>query len=149
MNYYPNNFYSGYQYPNTYQQNQFSMSPQISNFNGNSISPSYQNGLLGKIVDGEDVVKATEIPIGSFGVFPKADLNEIYIKTWNNDGTTQIVKYQPSLNTISKEDMDTSVMAKLAEIDNKINNLLGHQSVPAGVGNNPQDKRKELNMNVY
>lgn len=148
MNMYPNNFYSNYQYQNMYPNNQFSSQPIMNNFNSNLNSQNYTMNLLGKIVDGEDVVKATEIPIGSFGVFPKADLNEIYVKTWNNDGTTHIVKYQPISNTAIGEDVNASVMTKLTDIENKINNLLGHQSNPAAT-NNPQDKRKELNMSVY
>jgi hypothetical protein len=46
-------------------------------------------------VDSEEMVKATEVPIGSYGVFPKADLSEIYLKTWNNNGTTSIIKFTP------------------------------------------------------
>jgi hypothetical protein len=58
--------------------------------------PQQQNvGINGKIVDSEDIVKATEVPIGGYGVFPKADLSEIYIKTWNNNGTTSILTYKP------------------------------------------------------
>jgi hypothetical protein len=58
--------------------------------------PQQQNvGINGKIVDSEDIVKATEVPIGGYGVFPKADLSEIYIKTWNNNGTTSILIYKP------------------------------------------------------
>ena len=42
---------------------------------------SQQFPVLGKIVDSLDVVKATEVPIGGYGIFPKADLSEIYVKT--------------------------------------------------------------------
>jgi hypothetical protein len=52
--------------------------------------------LNGKLVDGEEMVKATEVPIGSYGIFPKADFSEIYIKSWNNNGTTSIVKFAPA-----------------------------------------------------
>lgn len=34
------------------------------------------------MVDSLDVAKATEVPIGGYGIFPKADLSEIYIKSW-------------------------------------------------------------------
>ena len=62
------------------------------------ISPQPQPqtlGLNGKIVDSEDVVKATEVAIGGDGIFPKADLSEIYAKTWNNNGTTSVITFQP------------------------------------------------------
>jgi hypothetical protein len=63
MNYYPNNLYQNYAYSNPTINTQ----PQIS-------------GLQGKVVDGVDMVKATEVMFGGYGVFPKADLSEIYIK---------------------------------------------------------------------
>lgn len=138
MNYYSNGFYPNYQTSNPYQSNQFSMPPQINNFNSN-----YQMSLLGKIVDGEEVVKATEIPLGGFGVFPKADLNEIYIKTWNNDGTTQVIKYHPVSNENAQQDTNAMLLEKLNEIENKLNNVLT-SSTSGNI-----EKRKELNMSVY
>lgn len=69
MNYYPNNFYGNYPYGNTY--------PQMSNITTNN----FNQNLFSKIVDGEEVVKATEVPFGGYGVFPKADLTELYVKS--------------------------------------------------------------------
>ena len=54
--------------------------------------------INGKIVDSEEMVRATEVPMGGYGVFPKADLSEIYLKIWNNNGTTGVVKYKPEEN---------------------------------------------------
>ena len=76
MNYYPNNYYLNYPYGNQYQQQQMPYQAQAQ-------TPQPQ-GLNGKIVDSQDVVRATEVPIGGYGIFPKADLSEIYIKSWNN-----------------------------------------------------------------
>ena len=73
MNYYPSNLYGNYSYGAAY--------PQAVNLPAQNLNQS----LLGKVVDGEDVVKATEVPFGGYGVFPKADLSELYIKSWNND----------------------------------------------------------------
>lgn len=79
MNYYPNynpNYYNpSYSYNIPYNQN---MQPQ----------QTQTQTLNGKIVDSKDIVKVTDVPIGSYGIFPKADLSEIYIKSWNNNGTT-------------------------------------------------------------
>lgn len=66
MNFYPNN--------NNYFSN-YPAYPQ----NNNPLSI-----LQGKIVENQEIVKTTEIPFNSFGVFPKGDFSEIYIKTWNN-----------------------------------------------------------------
>lgn len=139
MNIYPNNFYSNYQYHNAYPSNQFSTQPTMNNFNSNLTTPqNYSMSLLGKIVDGEDIVKATEVPLGSFGVFPKADLSEIYVKTWNSDGTAQIKKYKTVQEEVKKEeDINTLLLTKLADIEKKLNSIT------------PAEKRKELNMNVY
>ena len=87
MAYYPSNFYSSYNYNTPQPQYQQSVYPQQ--------MPQIQMGLQGKIVESEDIVKVTDIPIGGYGIFPKADLSEIYIKTWNGNGTTNIMTFQP------------------------------------------------------
>ena len=109
--------------------------------------------LLGKVVDGEDVVKATEIPIGGFGVFPKADLNEIYVKTWNNNGTTQILKYQPAIVNETEENNinETAIiLEKINSIEAKLNELAGAVFPQPQIKNDMfESKRKELNINAY
>ena len=139
MNIYPNNFYSNYQYHNAYPGNQFSSQQAMNNFNSNLTTPqNCSMNLLGKIVDGEDIVKATEVPLGSFGVFPKADLSEIYVKTWNSDGTAQIKKYKTVQEEVKQEeDINALLLTKLTDIEKKLNSIA------------PSEKRKELNMNVY
>ena len=135
MNYYPNNFYGNYPYGNTY--------PQISNITTNS----FNQNLFSKIVDGEEVVKATEVPFGGYGVFPKADLTELYVKSWNNDGTTKIVTYKPIVAEEEvKPDYNQILLEKMTEIENKLNNLMQPTTPtrPTTV-----EKRKELNVNAY
>ena len=88
MNYYGTN-YNGSFYPNSPYNNYAKQQAQVQQFP----IQQQQMGLNGKIVDSEDMVKATEVPIGGYGIFPKADLSEIFVKTWNNNGTTSIVKY--------------------------------------------------------
>ena len=51
------------------------------------------NQLNGKIVENKDIVSVTEIPVGGYGFFPKADLSEIYLKMWNSSGTTDTIYY--------------------------------------------------------
>lgn len=99
MNYYNPNYYTGTGYPymnNQYMQTQ-QIQPQMSmpQQQQQSIPQHIPVGLNGKIVDGADMVRATEVPIGSYGIFPKADLSEIYIKSWNPNGTTNIVTFKP------------------------------------------------------
>lgn len=142
MNYYPNNFYGNYPYGNSY--------PQMSNIApGAALSSLNQNFLNGKVVDGEEVVKATEVPFGGYGVFPKADLNEIYIKTWTPEGKTKIIKFQPvEEGSEQKEDTMTVLLDKVTAIEEQLGGLLNlktnEKSAPATA-----EKRKELNMNAY
>lgn len=135
MNYYPNSLYGNYSYGAAY--------PQAVNLPAQNVN---QN-LLGKVVDGEDVVKATEVPFGGYGVFPKADLSELYIKSWNNDGTTKIVTYKPVVAEEEvKPDYNQILLEKVTEIENKLNNLMQSTTPtrPTTV-----EKRKELNVNAY
>ena len=111
MNYYPN------YYP--YGNNSGQYMPQTPSY----MQPQTQQPQLlnGKIVDSEDVVKVTEVPIGSYGIFPKADLSEIYVKAWNGNGTTNIFTFKPDAPIEVKEEANTS--DTITEILNKINSL--------------------------
>ena len=86
--------------------------------------------MNGKIVDSEDVVKATEVPIGGYGIFLKADLSEIYVKTWNNNGTTNVITFQPIATPQKTEtnNINNSVLSQLFQkieiVENKINAVL-------------------------
>ena len=93
MNYYPTNFYSNYPQPQSiygYNQNQIPsyQAPQ------NQLAAS-NNQIPGKIVDSQEVARVSDIPFGGYGIFPKADLSEVYIKMWNNNGTTSLVCFKP------------------------------------------------------
>lgn len=89
--------------------------------------------LNGKIVDSEDVVKATEVPIGGYGIFPKADLSEIYVKSWNNNGTTSLITFQPIVQKqASNTDSLSPVLNRLSELENKIDMILNLKSNNSG-----------------
>lgn len=111
MSYYSNSFYPNYQYVSQYTQQ-----PTISS-------------LHGKIVDNMDIVKVTEVPFGGFAIFPKGDMSEIYIKNWNNNGTTQITTYKPIVqeeeeqinNPINSIDL---VLQRIDSLENKIDNII-------------------------
>ena len=54
-------------------------------------------GLLGKVVESVDVVKAMDIPLdGSVSYFPLSDGTAIVSKQLQNDGTSKITIYKPS-----------------------------------------------------
>lgn len=155
MNYYPNNYYPNYSYNGMYpqygqQQAQPIMQPPVNPAPQVTTQPQLQ----GKIVDGEEMVKATEVPFGGYGIFPKADLSEVYIKTWNNNGTTQITSYQPIRKEENakeqKVDMNAMLLEKMQEIEIKIDNIVNNnaqakiEAVPA-----PQPVKKEVKANAY
>jgi hypothetical protein len=59
--------------------------------------PTTPIGLLGKVVESIDVVKATDIPLdGSISYFPLTDGSAIVSKQLQNDGTSKIVVYKPA-----------------------------------------------------
>lgn len=144
MNYYPN--YYGYQsYNNNNNANQYM--PQVPNYiTAPPNLPNQQNplqSLNGKIVDSADVVRATEVPIGGYGIFPKADLSEIYIKSWNNNGTTSIITFKPEEPQAQDEAQENNQTgAIITEILNKINTL--EQKID-NLSIAPQTLRKEVN----
>ena len=120
---YPNNNYNFY--PNNFNN----MNSPYMNYN-NQQGIMNQMGLNGKIVDSEEMVRVTEVPIGGYGVFPKADFSEIYMKIWNNNGTTNLIKYQPVLEKNKTEqiaDLNASVgkiMERLDQLENRLTEML-------------------------
>lgn len=137
MSYYSTNFYSNY----PYGQQSYMMNPYF------QPQQQQQMGLQGKMVDGEEMVKATDVPVGGYGIFPKADLSEIYIKTWNNNGTTNIITFQPIANKQKEEQEKNLILEKLQLLENKIDSLV----VPAATqvektAASVATKRKEFNI---
>jgi hypothetical protein len=143
MNYYPN-YYSGYPQYGT----QFV--PQNNNLQNAGVQmqgvQQQVPPLNGKMVDSIDIVKATEVPIGSYGIFPKADLNEIYIKTWNNNGTTNIITFRPvpiENNQIKEEEIfNNKILEKINTIESKLDDILSSTSIDSAIQKSPN--RKEI-----
>lgn len=127
MNYYPNNFYGNYSFGNTYSQNPSTTASALA-----------QATLNGKIVDGEEVVKATEVPFGGYSVFPKADLSEIYIKTWTQEGSTKIIKFKPYVEEPKEEITMDTLLERISAIEKKLDEMAA-----------PEKPRKEMKLNAY
>jgi len=81
----------------------------------------------GKIVDGIEMVKATDIPIdGNNYYFPKADGSEVYSKRWLQDGRTEIntyVKLNAQQEEENKRKIEDDIIEKLNLIDDRIAKL--------------------------
>lgn len=115
-------------------------------------------GLNGKVVDSADVVKATEVPIGGYGVFPRADLNEIYVKSWNNNGTTSVTTYQPvaaaETTTESADHRIALILQKITTLEGKLDFLLNNpnaQETEEKIVENEEPKvvKKEGVLNAF
>lgn len=107
MNYYPTNFYSNY--PQTQQSLYGYNQAQIPNYQTNQNQMSVQNNQIpGKIVDSQEVARVSDIPFGGYGVFPKADLSEVFVKVWNNNGTTSLLCFKPIVegNIVQEQDKE-------------------------------------------
>ena len=137
MAYYPNNFYQNYQYSGYPQMSQIPQSPMVSN-------------LQGKVVDGIEIVKATDVPFGSFSVFPKGDFGEIYLKTWNNNGTTQIITYKPVVEEEIKKEEPNLILEKINNIENQLTDLINKVAPSQATSATAADQvvKKEVNPNV-
>lgn len=166
MSYYNPNYYSNYPYNMNNQfsqmpQQQYQMQmPQYQNPSQTQMTQPIQMGLNGKIVDSEDVVKVTEVPIGGYGVFPKADLSEVYIKSWNSNGTTSIITFKPVVQEEVKEDCGNNnnkiILEKIQILENKIDNFINMEMVKKEnamekIAPIPQknNAKKEVNLNAY
>ena len=145
MSYYNPNLYQNYmqQYSGNYMMPQPPM-PMMSQNNIPSQQGQQQASTLnGKLVDSLDVAKATEVPIGGYGIFPKADLSEIYIKSWNSNGTTSIITFKPiapeenpTSATQQEKSMSNVLIQKITELENKIDMLIQPKTNSNGVKKN-------------
>lgn len=137
MNYYPNNFYQNYSYGNMYQPQQ---------------AQSAVAALQGKVVDSVDMVRVNEVPFGGFGVFPKGDLSEIYVKSWNNNGTTQINTYKPIPVEETKEAKEISsrdeLLEKINALNEKLDALMNNTAKQAPMPAAPA-AAKDVKVNAY
>lgn len=79
-----------------------------------------QIGLLGKIVESIDVVKAMDIPLdGSISYFPLTDGSAIVSKQLQTDGTSKVIIYRPS-----EEDKKEAIkFATLEDLEEAINDI--------------------------
>lgn len=137
VNYYPPNNYYG--------------------FNNYPVYPNYQNpnngNFVSRLVENEEMARASEVPLGSFGIFPKADFQEIYLKSWNKDGTTSLIKYCPTKEVnFNQENNVNNLIQKISEIEQKLDAVLAQERIVIDTPTAPEVKtikRKEVSLNDY
>lgn len=108
-------------YPGNYQQPMMNMSnPYMDRL---TQLQQYQQSLntfsaLGKIVESEDIVKTTDIPMdGNMYYFPKADGTEVYGKKWLPNGQTQILAFKPIFDNKANISSSESEKCDLGALD--------------------------------
>lgn len=94
-----------YGQPNMQMQNQRMQYTQVPNGFQNQIpqnqqfpinQPAVQNPLNGRMVSSIEEITANDVPMNvPYSIFPKNDLSQIYIKSWNANGTIQTIAYAP------------------------------------------------------
>lgn len=144
-----NGYNFNYQMP-TYQQ-QYGQLNQLQQ--PQPIQPSFLNG---KIVDSIEMVRAMDVPIGGYGIYPKADLSEIYIKSWNSNGTTNIVTYKIVEQPVNQGDnsFEEKILSRMDALESKIDNIIAAPVMAAPIQNiqpQPQPQltkqKEEININ--
>jgi hypothetical protein len=54
--------------------------------------------IVGRTVDSVEMIQANDVPMNApYALFPKSDLSEIYLKSWNQNGTIQTVVFKPEM----------------------------------------------------
>ena len=87
----------GYQnYANPYFRQQQSVLPVATN-----------TPVMIKSVDNVNEIQVNDVPMNyPYAVFPKRDLSEIYIKSWNANGTIQTLVYVPKVEKSKNDALD-------------------------------------------
>lgn len=85
---YGNQFYPNYQNQNNYQQIPQSNFSQMNTF-------QQPTGLNGRFVQSADMIGVNDVPMnGTYSIFPKSDMTEIYAKAWDGNGNIQTLQYR-------------------------------------------------------
>ena len=69
--------------------------------------PAPMSGMVGKMVGRIEDIAPQDVPMtGAPAFFPKQDLSEIYVKSWNSNGTLDTVVFKPVPMTDGMNPMD-------------------------------------------
>lgn len=95
----------------------FPMQPQMPAM---TVQQPQAQSLSGRIVKSVEEIVPNEVPMnGSIAVFPTSDMNAIFVKGWNQDGTISTVKYEP----VSSEKVEDEASVTLADIMNQLTDI--------------------------
>ena len=156
MNFNPNS-YMGYSY--TQNINPYIQPQQQMQQNFIPQQPQQIPSLNGKIVESKEIVKVTEVPMGGYGIFPKADLTEIYVKTWDSN-TKQMNTLTYKLDNDAElplqiPDASIKLLERFNELEQKFDNVIAAFSTIGEKSTTKEEKVtttapvKEVKKNVF
>ena len=100
--------------------------------------PAPMSGMVGKMVGRIEDIAPQDVPMtGAPAFFPKQDLSEIYVKSWNSNGTLDTVVFKPvsmtdGINPMDggkkleiglSDDVTGAFMKRFDELENKISSI--------------------------
>ena len=101
------NMYGYQNYPNPYLRQQQSILPVVTN------AP-----VMVKSVDNVNEIQANDVPMNyPYAIFPKRDLSEIYVKSWNTNGTIQTLVFAPKVEKVKDDTGDITESKIGANLD--------------------------------
>ena len=100
--------------------------------------PAPMSGMVGKMVGRIEDIAPQDVPMtGDPAFFPKQDLSEIYVKSWNSNGTLDTVVFKPvpmtdGINPMDdgkkleiglSDDVTGAFMKRFDELESKISSI--------------------------
>ena len=100
--------------------------------------PAPMSGMVGKMVGRIEDIAPQDVPMtGAPAFFPKQDLSEIYVKSWNSNGTLDTVVFKPvsmtdGINPMDdgkkleiglSDDVTVAFMKRFDELESKISSI--------------------------
>lgn len=78
--------------------------------------------IVGRPVDSVEMIQANDVPMNApYALFPKSDLSEIYLKSWNQNGTIQTIVFKPEMpKTDSIPNSENGVKSGNSELTEQI-----------------------------
>lgn len=116
--------------------------------------PAQISGLNGRVVEVAENILASDVPMdGSFAVFPKRDLSEVYVKYWTGEGKIATISFKPTLDgqaSICQPDGNSFRFDELANVlgglSDKVDSL-SNQIDEVLKSKGSQRNKKEVNSN--
>lgn len=92
------------------------------------------SGLSGRMVNRAEEITANDVPMNApVSIFPKSDMSEIYVKSWNANGMITTAVYKPSVEAQSGGAdgagmaLSDAIMQRLDSIEAKLQSIVTPQ----------------------